>query len=159
MHTAHSSRAFALFLSSLGLLLPITPACSSSSTSDTGTKDGGATSDAASTAEDSGASSGDDGGPQTDADITDAGSSITIEVGDGGCVTYQTAQKLCGTMSDDSVCKYSVTCGKSTDDSQCKINCEMAATVTCYTKADAQCLLDAVATQSCSALKACKWLL
>jgi hypothetical protein len=158
MHTAHSFRTFALCLAGLGLLLPIVPACSSSST-DNSVKDGGSTSDGSSSVEDSGTASGDDGGSVSDASSTDAGSSVSIEVGDGGCVTYQTAQKLCGTASDDSVCKYSVTCGKSTDDSQCKINCEMAATVTCYTKADAQCLLDAVATQSCSALKACKWIL
>lgn len=146
----------------LALGITIVAACSSSSTTTntTDAKDGGAGGSDAATAADGAAASGDDGGESSDAaETTDSGGGPTIDLGDGGCVTYDSASKLCGSMSDDSICKYSVTCGKSTSDGQCKINCEMAATVTCYSKADAQCLLDAVKSQSCTALKACKWIL
>jgi len=92
---------------------------------------------------------------------SDAGAdtSIDIPLNDAGCLTFAGASKICGFMSDDSVCAYSVTCGSSTDDGQCKINCEMGTTVKCYTAADVKCLEDAVKAKSCTALKACNWIL
>jgi hypothetical protein len=88
-----------------------------------------------------------------------ADSKVDVPLNDAGCLTFEGASKVCGFMSDDSVCAYSVTCGSSSDDGQCKINCEMGATVKCYTAADVKCLQDAVKAKSCSALKACKWIL
>jgi hypothetical protein len=161
MHnTRFSFRAVVVLVSMTAI--PLVFACSSSSTTSPGTtKDGGGTTadGSASGGEDGSAGGGDSSAADDASSSSDAGGGVLIEVGDGGCVTYQTAQRLCGTMSDDSICKYSVTCGKSSDDSQCKINCEMASTVTCYTAADAKCLEDAVAAKSCTDIKACKWLL
>ncbi len=91
-----------------------------------------------------------DAAPARDADVP---------LNDAGCLTYEGASKICGFMSDDAVCAFSLTCATSTDDGQCKINCEMGSTVKCYTAADVKCLEDAVAAKSCSALKACNWIL
>jgi hypothetical protein len=88
-----------------------------------------------------------------------ADTSVDVPLNDAGCLTFAGASKICGFMSDDSVCAYSVTCGSSTDDGQCKINCEMGTTVKCYTAADVKCLEDAVKARSCTALKACNWVL
>ncbi len=88
-----------------------------------------------------------------------ADTNVDIPLNDAGCLTFAGASKICGFMSDDAVCAYSVTCGSSTDDGQCKINCEMGTTVKCYTAADVKCLEDAVKAKSCSALKACNWIL
>ncbi len=78
---------------------------------------------------------------------------------DAGCLAEPSASAICGFASNDSVCSFSVSCQNSTDDSTCKINCEMGTTVGCYTEANVKCLLDAVAAKSCTALKACNWIL
>lgn len=88
-----------------------------------------------------------------------ADTNVDVPLNDAGCLTFAGASKICGFSSDDSVCAYSVTCGSSSDDGQCKINCEMGTTVKCYTAADVKCLEDAVKARSCSALKACNWVL
>jgi hypothetical protein len=153
----------AAFLFVPGIVALIAVGCSSSSTTTPQTpKDGGTTG----TGTDGGGGGGgtDSGGGDMTMDAgggtTDAGGGgPVIELGDGGCVTYQSASMLCGTMSDDSVCKFSVGCGHSTDDGQCKINCEMGSTVNCFTADDAKCLEDAVKSGSCTDLKNCKWIL
>jgi hypothetical protein len=137
-------------------------ACSSTTT----TSGSGSGVDAAA-ADDSGDQTGDDAatdGKAANADSAtpeDAGAdtSVDIPLNDAGCLTFAGASKICGFMSDDSVCAYSVTCGSSSDDGQCKINCEMGTTVKCYTAADVKCLEDAVKAKSCTALKACNWIL
>ncbi len=84
---------------------------------------------------------------------------VDVPLDDAGCLTFAGASKICGFSSDDKVCAFSVGCASSTDDSQCKINCEMGTTVKCYSAADVKCLEDAVTAKSCSALKACNWVL
>jgi hypothetical protein len=78
---------------------------------------------------------------------------------DGGCVDWSTAAQVCGFKSDLSVCKLAVSCKLSSDVGQCKINCEMGTTVSCYTMKDVDCILKATSDGSCSALKACNWIL
>lgn len=80
-----------------------------------------------------------------------------LERNDAGCVTFQAAAKFCGTASDDAICTFAVGCGVAKDMSQCVINCEMQTTVQCLDMDDAQCLADAVASDSCDALAACAW--
>lgn len=84
---------------------------------------------------------------------------VDVPLNDAGCLTFAGASKICGFSSDDAICKLSVSCGSSTDDGQCKINCEMGTTVKCYMAPDVQCLENALAAKSCSALKACGWIL
>jgi hypothetical protein len=144
------------------LVTVIAIGCSSSSTtSPQTTNDAGSKDSGSSGGGDSGSDMTADSGGATDAGGggTDSGGKMPVIDTDGGCVTEQSASMLCGTMSDDSVCKLSVMCGHSSDDGQCKINCEMGATVSCFTTTDAQCLLDAVKSQMCTDIKACKWIL
>jgi hypothetical protein len=144
------------------LVTVIAIGCSSSSTTTPQTTTDAGTKDAGSSGGDSGTDMTTDAGSQTTDSgtaATDSGGSMPVIDTDGGCVTEQSASMLCGEMSDDSVCKLSVMCGHSSDDGQCKINCEMGATVSCFSATDAQCLLDAVKSQMCTDIKACKWIL
>jgi hypothetical protein len=146
------------------VLVPLTVAgvlvaCSSSTTSSGGTPAVDAAAEAAEQAEDASTDGTtadlDSASPQDAAPDTN----VDVPLNDAGCLTFAGASKICGFMSDDKVCAFSVGCGTSTDDGQCKINCEMGTTVKCYSAADVKCLEDAVAAKSCAALTACNWVL
>ncbi|GAC1572060.1 MAG: hypothetical protein NVS3B20_03990 [Polyangiales bacterium] len=89
----------------------------------------------------------------------DATSEAGHESYDAGCLTFAGASEVCGTKSDHTICAFSVGCKSSSSDGQCSINCEMGASVGCYSAANVKCLRDAVAAKSCTALKACNWIL
>jgi hypothetical protein len=150
------SFAFASSLAVLGF------ACSSSTTTDGGTT--GAGLDAGSEAAEPGSDASSDAATGPTADATTpkdaaADTNVDVPLNDAGCLTFAGASKICGFSSDDAICKLSVSCGSSTDDGQCKINCEMGTTVKCYMAADVKCLEDALTAKSCTALKACGWIL
>lgn len=106
---------------------------------------------------DAGPGSGDSGpGPVESAPPgTDGG----LEYDDMGCLTFQGTSRLCGFMSDDTICAFSVECGTSNDLGQCGISCEMGTTVMCYTEEHVTCLQDAVAAADCAMLESCGWIL
>jgi len=107
---------------------------------------------------DAGATGGAGGhGAGMDASSTDSGS--TVMLNDAGCLTFASASEVCGFASDGGVCAFSIGCGNSTNMGQCQINCEMGTTVMCYSAKDVECLRQAVAARSCTALAACNWIL
>jgi len=74
---------------------------------------------------------------------------------DAGCLTFASASELCGFQSDGGICGFSVGCSNSTNMGQCQIDCEMGTTVKCYSAKDVDCLRQAAAARSCTALTAC----
>ncbi|HEY4223206.1 MAG TPA: hypothetical protein VGO62_17735 [Myxococcota bacterium] len=87
--------------------------------------------------------------------VADAG----IAEDGSGCVTFAGASSVCGGASTGDVCAFSLGCGHSDSLDQCSINCEMAATVTCYKDVDVACLEDATNAADCTALAQCAWIL
>lgn len=98
---------------------------------------------------------GDDAGAPSDGAVSDAGVGLDAGGGDAGCLTFSQASQVCGTSAPETVCSFAVSCGLSTSLSQCQINCEMGATVACYTPSTVACVASALQTSNCTALGAC----
>jgi hypothetical protein len=101
------------------------------------------------------------GSPQGGSGGTGGGCSAPAGTFDNeGCLTFASASEICGFNSDGAICALSAGCGLSDDEGQCKINCEMGATVSCYTQADVDCLYQAAICDAlCPDLSACGWIL
>jgi hypothetical protein len=157
-----SVRAFAPSFAFASSLAVLGFACSSNTTTAGGSTVAGLDAAPEAAEPDSDASSDASSGSTIDsATPMDAAPDTNVDVplNDAGCLTFAGASKICGFSSNDEICKLSVSCGSSTDDGQCKINCEMGTTVKCYKAADVKCLENALAAKSCTALKACGWIL
>lgn len=99
----------------------------------------------------------DDSGTPGDGAVGDTGVGPAPDggTGDAGCLTFAQASQVCGTAAPETVCNFAVSCELSTSLSQCQINCEMGATVTCYTPSTVACVASALQTSNCSALSTC----
>ena len=82
--------------------------------------------------------------------------SAAFPLTDAGCVTGEAVSSICGTHSNDRICKLAIMCGVDDNDGQCKINCEQGTSINCYSEASAECLVNAM---DCASLKACNWIL
>lgn len=121
-----------------------------------GSVDAGSVSDASSTGD--GATGFDTLPPPEDGGTGDGGLPPPPDGGSGGdagCLTFEQASNLCGFNSGGQICNFAVSCSLSTSQSQCQINCEMGATVSCYTTATALCVANAYQAENCAVLATC----
>jgi hypothetical protein len=103
--------------------------------------------------------SGGDGGGSDSGSTADTGTVEELEYNAEGCLTFAGASALCGFESDGSICEFALECGLSESTSQCSINCEMGATVSCYTRETVACLRSAASTFNCGAASECGFIL